>query len=641
MKAKKNLLGNCLRRSGVSLPILVITFCGQTLHADDWVGGTSNAWNEPLNWSGSAVPAVDVDASIGTIVNNIPVISATPSGTPRILIIGGGSILDHTAGSLSLTQGPGNDWRGGPVLVGWGWSSATYNIADVAGTGGEFTGFGTGSGSVTTGGWGDIRVGAGYWWDDCTSFMNINTSGTVHAAGQMYIAGRDSDEGTVNIDAGTVTLAGGWQNSMQIACITGAPTSSTGILNISGGTVTLDHRLVMAAGSTSSSRTGSGTEEDPYSDYTYVYADGSNIGTVTMTGGTLTCQTVYNTIPVDGNEDAQNWHAGVNMSSGYDGSIGGTATFNLDGGTLSTVYVFSEATTGTDGNGEPFTSISGTSTFNFNGGTLKGQAAPQGWLSLMYGLTRANVRNGGAVIDTNGNDRYINQALEHSDIEGDAAVDGGLTKNGAGQLQINPAFSYTGNTTVNAGTLSVQSASFDDASTVTIADGATLDLNTGGATDTVGSLVLGEAPPLPNGTYGAIGSTAQYPIAQITGSGFIQVGEAASGYSSWALANVNEETADLDYNNDGVGNGIAYFMNNTGIISLPGLVEGAVTWTNGGNIAADQYEIQFVVQTSPDLAIWTNVESDDPNLNNTAGTVTYTLPTGMGKLFSRLVVTPD
>jgi hypothetical protein len=47
-----------------------------------------------------------------------------------------------------------------------------------------------------------------------------------------------------------------------------------------------------------------------------------------------------------------------------------------------------------------------------------------------------------------------------------------------------------------------------------------------------------------------------------------------------------------------------------------------------------------VVQTSTNLATWTNVDGSNINLANTAGSVTYTL-TGAGNQFVRLAVTPN
>ena len=641
MKAKKNLLNNRLLPSGVCLPLLLITFCCQSLHAADWAGGTVGTeqdWNTAANWSGGVVPNNEW-ASIWKGPSNFPVISANVTvAAPSVVNIGSWdtSRLDHTAGTLAMANG---GWEGGAMLVGSGNASGTYNIADTAAGGGTFTGFGTGSGSFASGAWGGINLGAGWWWDHSTAVMNINTSGTVNSNGQMLIAGKSGDVATANLDAGTVTIHGGWQDSVRIACIAGASTNSTGSLNMSGGTLTLDHRLVIGTGSTTSTRTGTGTPEDPYVYSDFLYADGSASGTVTMTGGTITCNTVYDA----GNGDAQNWHAGVNMASAYDGSTGGTATFNLDGGTLSTVYVFSEAGIGNDGNGDPFISTAGTSTFNFNGGTLKAQAAPQGWLPLMYGLTRANVRNAGAVIDTNGNNRSISQMLAHSDIETDAPVDGGLTKKGAGQLTVSSAFTYTGDTKVDAGTLTVQTTSFADASAIRIASGAILNLNTVGATDIVGTLYFGTTQQAA-GTWGSTASGATHQDdTRFTGTGVLSVtiGPAA-GYTSWTSANgATGQTMDQDHDGDGVKNGIEYFMGQTGstFTANPAAVSGTVTWPMGATYTG-VYGTDYEVQYSTDLVNWTkaNVGTGDNTVAVTAGTsVVYDMPAG-GKSFVRLVV---
>lgn len=221
--------------------------------------------------------------------------------------------------------------------------------------------------------------------------------------------------------------------------------AATGNLNISGGSISFNNRLALAVGTGSSA--------------------GGNVATVTMTGGTLTTDSAHN----------EDWHAGVNMASGYDTATGGAATFNLNGGTLSTLRVFSE----TGGTG-----VKGTSTFNFNGGTLQAQASRG---NFMEGLTLANVRDGGAIVNTNGFDVTIAQALLHSDIGGDNAVDGGLTKNGAGVLTLSSVDnSFTGNIVVNAGTLRANGfrggyfatgslGANDGSRTITVNSGATLD----------------------------------------------------------------------------------------------------------------------------------------------------------------------
>lgn len=116
----------------------------------------------------------------------------------------------------------------------------------------------------------------------------------------------------------------------------------------------------------------------------------------------------------------------------------------------------------------------------------------------------------------------------------------------------------------------------------------------------------------------------------------------AGSYDSWANTNGVSGGMSGDSNHDGVTNGIAYFMGMTGSASISGPdADRKVTWTNGGNIPSSAYGSEFVVQTSTDLVTWTPVAGVDPNLSNAAGSVSFTLPLGAGKLFVRLVVTPN
>ena len=275
-----------------------------------------------------------------------------------------------------------------------------------------------------------------------------------------------------------------------------------------------------------------------------------------------------------------------------------------------------------------------------------------------------------------------------------------LTKLGSGTLTLSGASTYSGATLVSGGTLSV-TGSLGASSAVTVDSGATLK-GTGTVAGTVagsgtiapgtsaGTLTTG--PATLTGTLaieidgatgdklvstGAIDLTgsaltvteltggfteASYVIAEgttITGtfasvpSGYTVnivsggVGQQAvltsnaSGYASWASTHAGGQTADLDSDSDGVENGIEYFMNAAaGFTASPGIAAGAVTWPNGGKIPASAYGTQFVVQTSPNLSTWTDVPVGNLT-TNTSSTLTYTLPTGSGTLFVRLVVTPN
>jgi autotransporter-associated beta strand protein len=186
----------------------------------------------------------------------------------------------------------------------------------------------------------------------------------------------------------------------------------------------------------------------------------SAIGNV---GGTLTINS--------GSFSMAAGNTGTPMTLGVNASNLGTN--NLNGGVLSVNKI-------TQGAGNGY--------INFNGGTLQAVNGAFG-STFLNGLTAANVRNGGAVINNNGFAITIGQALLHSTIVGDNATDGGLTVTGSGTLTLAGANTYTGNTTVNAGTLELVSPALATNSTVTIASGAILQLDPL-ATNTVAGLML-------------------------------------------------------------------------------------------------------------------------------------------------------
>ncbi|MCX6867778.1 MAG: hypothetical protein NTV46_16480 [Verrucomicrobia bacterium] len=169
-----------------------------------------------------------------------------------------------------------------------------------------------------------------------------------------------------------------------------------------------------------------------------------------------------------------------------------------------------------------------------------------------------------------------------------------------------------------------------------------MNLNTSAATDTIRSLYIDNVQQA-SGVWGALGSGAAHESALITGSGKLNVLIGAAGYATWAGANGISPNPSDDTNNDGVANGVAYFMNATGLATNPGIngTTKQVTWPNGGKINSDQYGTQFVVQISSNLQTWTDVPATgDPNLSNLSGSVSYTL-TGASPSFARLKVTPN
>ncbi len=468
---------NWSRPAGIALTTALITVCATNALAVDWVGDTSSDWNDPLNWANDTLPLNNEPAAIQVIgVPETPSytarISADSPFTPSEIVIGGWFAtgrLDHTGGIVTTSTG---GWPPGWILVGFGAEgNATYNLADTGTVGGELTGFGTGSGTMNTIDSFFLGEPNGGGNGNGLATVNINTTGDLNIAGEFFV-GVNGWTGTVNLDQGDVT-----SNNIGVgravanvnygnSTYTIPALSANGTLNVSGGSVTSNFRIDVGSGA------GSG-------------ADSGSIGVVNQSGGTVSANS------------PNFWDGGVRLGAGVifeffgvrTTADDGSGTFNLDGGELITRYVFSEDSTFTDDNGTPddpeddttIIAFRGTSVFNFNGGTLKPiQDLNNFWDPFMRGLTRANVRDGGAVIDTNGFAIRIDQGLMHSDIEGDAEIDGGLVKNGEGRLEIRNPSTFTGGVVVNQGTLyaDVGNAPFDRAfsfaSGITVNTGATL-----------------------------------------------------------------------------------------------------------------------------------------------------------------------
>jgi fibronectin-binding autotransporter adhesin len=223
----------------------------------------------------------------------------------------------------------------------------------------------------------------------------LNTSGTVSISGpnnNAIILGTAAGSGTWNVTAGSVSV------NYALNGI-GLGNGGIGSLNVSGGSVTVAGSNTFGVG----------------------FAAGGT-GNLTVSGtGLLT----------------------VNSGSGvFDIGRVNNATcvgvVNLDGGTLAM------------GRNIVKTGAGASATFNFNGGLLRAGLSSTTYLQ---GLNRANVRNGGALIDTNGLNITVGQALLHSDNGLDNATDGGLTKSGVGILTLTGASGYTGPTVVSDGTL--------------------------------------------------------------------------------------------------------------------------------------------------------------------------------------------
>ncbi len=109
-------------------------------------------------------------------------------------------------------------------------------------------------------------------------------------------------------------------------------------------------------------------------------------------------------------------------------------------------------------------------------------------------------------------------------------------------------------------------------------------------------------------------------------------------FATWSLTNSPGQTASQDYDNDGLSNGIEFFMGTPGNAPTPSpaLVNGTITWprATGRSISS------FGVVISSDLGISDPWHAPTPGPTITTTQVSYSLPNGQGRIFSRLFVTP-
>ncbi len=244
----------------------------------------------------------------------------------------------------------------------------------------------------------------------------------------------------------------------------------------------------------------------------------------------------------------------------------------------------------------------------------------------------------GRIVTLNGTAGSTDFSGELSDGPGTGKLS--VVKNGTSTQVLSGVNTYTGDTTVTSGVLAVTGSSIANSNKLVI-NGGKVDLT---GAETVGTLFFGAVQQVA-GTYSLSGGVGIIASSNFTGSGTLVVTSGPpSGYTIWASANASGQAANLDFDNDGVSNGVEYFMGETGStftanppIVTTGLVR-TVTWPRDPAAVAT-----FKVQLSDTLEAggWTdivppNASIDESNPNQ----VTYTLPSGAPKKFCRLSVTP-
>jgi len=454
----KSMKQTTLLKTRFLLPSFVLFTCAaahaQQATTSSWTGATDSNWNETTNWNPGGVPGTTSNA--GILNGGTAEVSSNATSAVAQVLVNGNSVL-NVAAQLNITATSGQG-----LYSGANGSAGTINVNNggtLAVTGGNF-----GIGRGTTGN------------------LNLAAGGTITASGigEFHIGWDGGGTGTVTQTGGTFTKSGG--GDTRIGAFGG-----NGIYNISGGTSNLENMRISFAGS------GTGTVNQTGGDVVHSgelavgwantgnatynisagtlvssqrirfgIGDGARTNLINQTGGTVTvtdgrvdlgegtgATNVYQisagTLNVNG--DGRVLVGAFGASSGrldVSGSglvnagqvtlgDGGSATgvVNLNGGTIHTNRIISGGSTSTQ-------------TLNLNGGTIKAKSSEGNMIAGSKLVV--NILSGGVTFDSNGFDIGVPANMGGT---------GSLTKIGENQLKLIGNNTYTGNTIINEGLLTL------------------------------------------------------------------------------------------------------------------------------------------------------------------------------------------
>lgn len=545
---------------------------------DVWWDGSGTTWGAPAAWSASASAAtpdlavvpdatnivhfsgsgvstdqvVDLDAdqaARGLAFSGTPATFLQAGGTDRSLSLGASGIT-IAAATGAVTIGSASDGeKVGLLLTGnQTWNNASANAMTVQNP------IDLGFSTLTLSGRAPLLSGA---ISGSGALVNNSTGILELPDGNSYTGGTTTAAGTLHVYADDSAANGGWS--------VGPASANTTTVNFEVNSV-----IAVAAGKTV--RIGNNV------------AGGTANQTLNVAGSVNNAGTLYVGRPAilninDGGHWTQSGTMSLNGHGGYTAfmnvNAGGSFTYTgasaialnpapenaangiltINGGTLTTgmPFVFgasSGSVGGIPGKGRVLLA---------NGGTLKLSAElPALTTGDASGIIAVGGGDGG-IIDTNGFDAATDEVIGNKpDINNTVFETGTLVKAGAGTLSLSSANTYTGNTKVTGGTLSLAHAYLADTSTVEIAAGAVLNLSHGAA-DTVAALVLGGV------TQGAGSYSAATHPAFISGTGSLVV-PASDPFVAWidgftSLTAPADKTKAADPDHDGLSNLLEFALN--------------------------------------------------------------------------------
>lgn len=383
--------------------------------------------------------------------------------------------------------------------------------------------------SVAANGTFTISYSAGFSYNLTELFLNgssgagtFNLAGGDLVVGNLWLGRTSSDAGGAsrvphfNQSGGTATASAiGWGNGANGAGVR---------LSVSGGTFNFTGTSTSMGGSASGNSflyvSSTGEFKADSATTFYLGNGGTGKGTISLSNtGSFSAPLATLVLGQSGNSgslgtltmaDGSICTANLIVLGGNNATFATNGVINLNGGTISAGSIRKGSS-----------SLAASSTqivLRANGGTVK--ALTHANNANYFQGTFVDLQSGGLTFDTNSNEVSIANVLSGP---------GALTKSGEGVLNLTAVNTYTGNTTVNAGVLTIANACIDDATTVSIASGARLRLTHSGQ-DQVNKIVLNGTEYTAVGTYGSSSSGAIYQDDNFfEGTGVLRIGPASLG----------------------------------------------------------------------------------------------------------------
>jgi autotransporter-associated beta strand protein len=612
-----------------------------------WTGGNVPASNNIALWNGTSLGAgLTLDAaaswrgiSIGGAASDIAI-----SGTGNLTL--GASGIDMAAATVNLSMSQ-------PVTLGAGQVWTVNNGRTLTASGGISGAFG-----LTKGGAGGLAL----------------TNASLYA-------------GATTITAGTLELGDGTSGHDNTLATSAISVGGIGTLKYNlAGDQTVGYPITGAQGATLE-KAGPGLLTLNNTGAVNFGADGS---TLNVTGGTLRYTGLANdtglyqktlrigqdaTLEMNVDTGVRNAFGAWTGSYEGDGTLektgGGTLSFGLYGaGPRSVNFLPGAVIRLTEG---MLRSSDGWERVNWTNNKASLALAQDATFDMNGDTVFVDALTGSGTVQTSSGSPVLTLGVADGGGSFDGVIQGtiGITKTGDGTQVLSGGNTYSGNTTINAGTLTlaaggqlsfVLGATSGANNRVSVTEDGIAIINGNFSIDTTAAdglpggtwILLDAATPAdsfgvsfqvvsgfsPDGstkwTKSLGGSGKVYTFDEETG---ILTLSGGTDFASWAATNAVGQTMGQDHDNDGVGNGIEYFMglSGSGFTATPAIATNlAISWPKGASYTGT-YGTHYVIETSADLSIWDPVPETAVTID--ADSVDYTLPTTGPKGFARLKVT--